>query len=56
MGSRGPEDKSRVKAYWRTLMESTRKKMSLGAQYISRIFSKPQGDSWRRGNGKKDKK
>ena len=56
MESRGPEDKNRVKMYWRTLMESTRKKMSLGAQYISRIFSKPRGDGWRRRDGKNDKK
>jgi len=56
MKSRGPEDKNRVKMYWRTLMESTRKKMSLGAQYITRLFSKPHGDGWRRGDGKKNKK
>ena len=48
MENRGPEEKGRMRAYWRRLMESTRKKMSLGAQYITSLMSKPHGDSWRR--------
>jgi len=39
----------RIRNYWRSMMDSTQKKMSHGAAQISRMFSWARGDNWRRG-------
>lgn len=41
-------NKKKINEYWQKLMESTNKKMSEGAQLISKVISWPRGDSWRR--------
>jgi hypothetical protein len=49
----GPDDKQKRKSYWRRAMESTHRKLSRGAEYISNMMSKPFGDGWRRKDKKK---
>jgi len=43
----------KMREYWQRMMESTRKKMSLGAQNINKTISWARGDNWRRKNEKK---
>jgi hypothetical protein len=42
-----------LQEYWRNLMHSTCKKMSLGAQAITKLITHARGDNWRRKNEKK---
>ncbi len=39
--------------YWSRMMSSTRLRMSLGAQYLSKIIPWARGDNWRRHEKKK---
>lgn len=41
----------RIRNYWRRLMDSTQKKMSLGSANIARMISWARGDNWRRQGG-----
>jgi len=41
--------KGRVKQYWRKLMDSGKKKMSQGAEFIEKIISRSRNENWRRG-------
>ena len=41
--------------YWTRMMESTRLKMPLGAQYISKIISWGHKDNWRRNRRERKK-
>lgn len=45
----------KVKQYWKKLMDSTRNKMSKGAQKISRMISWAKKDNWRRSDRKNRK-
>lgn len=47
--------KARLRQNWRNVMDSTQKKMNRGALFISRIFTKPHKDAWRRTDEKKPK-
>ena len=40
--------KSKAKAMWKNLMNSTQKKFSRGASNISKIITWPRLDNWRR--------
>jgi len=47
----------KAKQSWRSLMDSTQKKLSRGADSINKIISWAKGDNWRRKQKvKKDKK
>lgn len=46
-------NKQEIKEYWRKLMDSTRKKMSVGAQAITKLITRAHGDNWRRKEEKK---
>ncbi|HEV2917344.1 MAG TPA: hypothetical protein VGW78_06400 [Candidatus Babeliales bacterium] len=46
-------NKEHMHEYWRKLMDSTRKKMSSGAQAITKLITHAHGDNWRRKEGKK---
>jgi hypothetical protein len=47
---------SRVRQNWRNVMDSTKRKMSTGAQYIATMIPWSRGDNWRRQESKKHKK
>lgn len=42
-----------MRKYWRKVMDSTRNKIPLGAQYIARLIPWSRGENWR---GSKEKK
>lgn len=42
-----------MRQYWQRVMDSTRRNMSTGAQYINRIISWARRENWR---GSKEKK
>jgi hypothetical protein len=42
-----------VRSYWRSMMESTKRAMSRGAQNILKILTSAHGDNWRRKEKKK---
>lgn len=44
---------SKMREYWRRMMESTQRKLSQGAQNISRVMTWGHKDNWRRKNEKK---
>jgi hypothetical protein len=46
-------DKEYMYAYWRKLMDSTRKQISVGAQAINKLITRAHGDNWRRKEEKK---
>jgi len=47
--SSGQGKPKKYKTYWRKLMDSTQRKMSMGAAKIARMISRARGDGWRRG-------
>lgn len=46
-------NKQFMREYWNKLMDSTRRKMSAGAQAINKIITRAHGDNWRRKENKK---
>ncbi len=42
-----------MRQYWRKVMSSTRKNMSIGAQYVDKIITWARRENWR---GNKEKK
>jgi hypothetical protein len=46
-------NKHNIQDYWRRLMDSTRKKMAVGAQAITKLITRAHGDNWRRKEEKK---
>ena len=47
---------ARLRQAWRKVMESTRNKMSFGAQCLNKIICRAHGDQWRRGQDKGHRK
>jgi sugar (pentulose or hexulose) kinase len=47
------EMKKEARSYWFSMMESTRRAMSRGAQNILKILTSAHGDNWRRKEKKK---
>lgn len=43
---------AKMRQYWRSLMDSTKKKMTFGAQCLNKIICRAHGDQWRRGQNK----
>ena len=46
---------ARVAQYWQKMMESTQRKMTRGAQNISKIISRARNENWRRSDRKEKK-
>ncbi len=44
---------AKAKEYWQRMMESTQRKLSQGAQQISRVMTWGKKNQWRRKNEKK---
>lgn len=47
------QTKELIRQYWRKVMESTRRRMSVGAQYIDKIIPWARKENWR---GRREKK
>lgn len=47
---------NKLRQYWKKVMDSTRKSMSLGAQHVDKIITWARQDNWRRPHNRPKKK
>ena len=47
---------NKLRQYWKKVMNSTRKSMSLGAQHVDKIITWARQDNWRRPHNRPKKK